>query len=75
MGIKRGSLVKHKKYGITYVGGTSKGKVSLHDTESGDRLTQGASVGDLVVLCFNYWRTTLISPPPKGRGLLGVTTE
>jgi hypothetical protein len=73
-GIKRGSLVKSKKYGINYVGGTSKGKISLHNIESGNRVTQGASVGELVVLCFNYWRTTLIPPPPKGRGLFSVTT-
>lgn len=67
LGLKRGSLVKHKKYGITYVGGTSKGKVSLHNIESGNRVTQGAKVSDLVVLCFNYWRTAF-PPCPKGLG-------
>ena len=71
MGLKRGSLVKHKKYGITYIGGTSKGKVSLHDIKSGNRVTQGAFLKDLIVLCFNYWRT-LIHPLPKGRSFISV---
>ena len=60
LGLKRGSLVKHKKFGITYVGGTSNGKVSLHDIKSGDRVCRNAKLGDLIKLCFNYWRTTAI---------------
>lgn len=67
LGIKRGSVVKHKTYGVTYVGGTSKGKVSLHNIESGNRVTQGVSIKDLAVLCFNYWRTAF-PPCPKGLG-------
>lgn len=37
MGLKRGSLVKHVKHGLCYVGGTSKGRISLHDM-TGKRL-------------------------------------
>jgi hypothetical protein len=59
-GLKRGSLVKHNKYGITYVGGYSKTGISLHNIESGDRVCRTAKVKDLVKLCFNYWRTTAI---------------
>ena len=70
--LKRGSLVIHKKHGITYVGGTSKGKVSLHNIESGDRVTQGAGTGDLVLLCFNYWRTQFFLPALKGQGFQTV---
>ena len=29
LGLKRGSLIKHKKYGLCYVGGTSKGRVRV----------------------------------------------
>ncbi len=44
LGFKRGSLVKHDKYGFCYVGGTSKGRISLHSLASGKRLTQNAHV-------------------------------
>ncbi len=44
LGFKRGSLVKHDKYGFCYVGGTSKGRISLHSLDSGKRLTQNARV-------------------------------
>ena len=68
LGLKRGSLVAHKNYGVTYVGGTSNNRVSLHNIESGDRVTQGAKLSDLVVLCFNYWRTQFFLPALKGQG-------
>jgi len=60
LGFKRGSLVKHKKYGITYIGGCSKRGISLHNIESGNRVYRTAKVKDLVKLCFNYWRITAI---------------
>jgi hypothetical protein len=48
-GLKRGSLVKHPKYGLTTVGGNQKGRVSLHDL-SGKRLCEKAKVKDIKVL-------------------------
>ena len=42
LGFKRGSLVKHPKWGLVYVGGTMKGGISLHDLATGKRLTQAA---------------------------------
>ncbi len=30
LGFKRGSLVRHKRYGMCYVGGSSKGRISLY---------------------------------------------
>jgi len=56
VGLKRGTWVKHNKYGICYVGGSSKGKISLHEMESGNRLTQGARVEDCSVLTYCSWR-------------------
>lgn len=53
---KRGSLVKHRKYGIVYVGGTSNGRISLHSLSSGDRLCTNAKVDDCVFLTYNQWR-------------------
>jgi hypothetical protein len=56
-GLKRGSLVKHKKWGLCYLGGCSEEKgLSLHGLEDGKRLCQNAKDQDLVVLRFNSWR-------------------
>jgi hypothetical protein len=58
LGLKRGSIVKHSKYNLCYVGGFSKGRVSLHSLESGNRLTQSAKKQDIKALSYNTWRTT-----------------
>jgi len=54
LGIPRGSLVKHPKFGLSHIGGTSKGRISLHDL-SGKRLTQSAKKEDLTILTINKW--------------------
>jgi hypothetical protein len=56
LGLKRGSWVRHPKYGITYVGGTRAGKISLHDMQTGKRLTDSAKKADCQVLCTASWR-------------------
>jgi hypothetical protein len=56
MGVKRGSWVDHGKYGITYVGGTTNSCISLHQMQTGKRLTQHARVKDCRVLCTASWR-------------------
>jgi hypothetical protein len=53
----RGMLVKHPKYGICYVGGYAKTGISLHQIQSGKRLTRYAKEKDLQILCFNTQRT------------------
>jgi hypothetical protein len=55
-GLKRGSWVKHPRYGLTYVGGTIGGRVSLHAMQTGARLTQTAKVSECQVLCTASWR-------------------
>jgi RRXRR protein len=57
MGFKRGSLVTHHRYGLCYVGGSSRGRISLHALETGKRLTQGATTENIRFRCFNSWRT------------------
>jgi len=57
LGFKRGSWVKHFKWGICYVGGSSKGRISLYSLEGGKRLTQGAKPEDCKFLCFASFRT------------------
>lgn len=61
-GIKRGTLVKHPKWGNAYVGGTMEGKLSLHDPKTGKRLTQAAKVADCHVIKLLRWRTRLMPP-------------
>jgi hypothetical protein len=46
LGFKRGSLVKHKKYGLCYVGGHSKKRITLHCIKTGTRLSQKIKVED-----------------------------
>lgn len=61
LGFKRGSLVKHKKYSVTYVGGTMKDRISLHSLETGKRLTRNIKPVDCKFLTYNTWRTAI--PP------------
>ena len=73
-GFKRGSLVRHTKWGMVYVGGTSEGRVSLHSIETGKRLTQSAKPQDLEFRSYNIWKKHVSKPKvavssrPKGRG-------
>lgn len=60
LGFKRGSLVKHPKFGLTYVGGNSRGKISLHSIADGQRLCQNAVPKDCKFLAFNSWMTRLL---------------
>lgn len=55
-GFKRGSLVKHPKHGVVYVGGTLKGRISLHRLTDGKRLCQNASPSEIRFLTYNSWR-------------------
>ena len=63
LGMQRGSLVTHKKYGVAYLGGYLKDRVSLHSLQDGKRLTQTAKVSDLKMLKPNSFRVYL----PKQR--------
>jgi len=62
MGLKRGSLVRHKECGIVYVGGTMREKMSVHDLRSGKRIARNVVLGDCKFLTFNVTR---ISPKLK----------
>ena len=55
LGLRRGSIVKHPKYGICLVGGTSKGRISLNNIETGSRLCQNAKIESVHFLSFNNW--------------------
>lgn len=61
LGFKRGTLVKHPKYGLCYIGGHLNGCLSLHDRKTGKRLTQNAKPEDCMVLTSVSWRSCYIS--------------
>ncbi len=56
LGLKRGSLVKHPKLGLAFVGGSSNGRLSLHRLADGKRSTQNARKEDVKFLTFCSWR-------------------
>jgi len=63
-GFKRGSIVKHPKYGFCYVGGWQESStkyphrktISLHNLKTGKRLCQNAAPTDCKFLSYNSWR-------------------
>jgi hypothetical protein len=59
LGVKRGTLVDHPKYGLCSVGGNLKGKISLHGYADNKRLTQGANVEHCKVLISSPYRAVL----------------
>jgi len=70
LGIKRGTLVRHPKWGKATVGGTMQGRLSLHHPETNKRLTQSAKVSECRVIKLLRWRTRLVplrSTLGKGR--------
>jgi len=58
LGINRGTLVKHIKWGLTLVGGSSKGRVSLHNLTTNKRICQNAKIEDLKILTQMRWNIT-----------------
>lgn len=56
LGLKRGSIVRHTKHGLCYIGGSSKNMVSLHRIRDGVRVTQNGHLKDIKYLGHNSWR-------------------
>lgn len=57
LGFKRGSIVKHKKYGVVYIGGTpNQNRIALHNIKSGKRICSRAKTQDIKFLTYNTWR-------------------
>lgn len=59
LGFNRGTLVKHPKHNISYIGGTRNGRLSLHDL-TGKRLCQNAKIDSFKVLTNQSWLTNLL---------------
>jgi len=71
LGIKRGAVVKHPKYGLCTVGGFDRKRntISLHAYRTNKRLTQGGRVKDCRVLTWVAFRSWLVAKEQKkGKG-------
>jgi hypothetical protein len=62
LGLKRGTLVRHKKFGLCYVGGTLNNRLSLHCFRTGKRLTQSGKKEDCHILTRIAFRSQFLSP-------------
>ena len=58
---KRGSLIRHPKYGLAYIGGTMGSKISLHSVVSGKRFCQNAKSIDIRFKTYNIWKTHIVA--------------
>jgi len=61
LGVKKGVLVKHVKYGLCYVGGSLKNRLSLHSLKTGERITQNSKREDFKILTRIAFRTQFLS--------------
>lgn len=61
LGFKRGSLAIHPKYKLCFIGGSSKGRISLHSIATGKRLCQNAKSQDIQFLTYNTWRIRYVA--------------
>ncbi|EFH88694.1 RRXRR domain-containing protein [Ktedonobacter racemifer] len=73
LGVKRGTLVEHKKYGRCTVGGCDRKRntISLHEYRTNTRLTQAAKVEACRIFTWVAWRSWLIRgthTSSKGKG-------
>lgn len=56
-GFKKGALIKHRKYGLSYVGGNADRGISLHSLSDGELLTRKAKAVDIKFLAYSSFRT------------------
>ncbi len=71
LSLKRGTLVRHPKYGLCAIGGFDRhrGTLSLHAYRTNKRLTQGAKVKDCRTLAWVAFRSWLVRERgSKGKG-------
>jgi len=69
LGLKRGTLVWHKKHGICYIGGNLNNRLSLHSVRTGKRLTQSDKKEVCHILTRIAFRTQFLSPVNRGVSL------
>ncbi len=60
LGITRGTVIKHEKYGLVYVGGNSKDRISIHDIQTGKRLARNIKPKETKKLYITKWRVQFL---------------
>ena len=60
LGVVRGTVIKHSKYGYCYIGGNSKGRLSVHNLETGNRLSQNIKSEEIQQFYRIKWRSAWI---------------
>lgn len=70
LGLKRGTLVRHLKYGLCSIGGFDRKKqtISLHAYRTNKRLTQAAQVKGCRTLTWVAWRSFLVRSQQQSTG-------
>src|SRR2546429_9252650 len=76
-GVKRGTLVRHPKYGLCTVGGfdRQRGTISLHAYRTNTRLTQGAKREHCCLRAFVAWRSWVVKAWVTQRKGAGVSSR
>jgi hypothetical protein len=69
LGLKKGTLVKHVKYGLCYIGGNLKDRFSLHSLKTGKRITQNTKREEFKTLTRIAFRTQFLSTTKSGVSL------
>ena len=59
LGMPRGSILRYKNK-LYYLGGTSKGKISIHSIETGKRVSRSIKKKDIKMLYTNNRRTQFL---------------
>jgi len=73
LGLKKGTLVRHVKHGLCFLGGNMRNNFSLHSLANGKRVTQQAKREDFSILTRIAFRIQSL-PPIKGAGFLSQNT-
>ncbi len=77
LGVKRGTLVRHPKYGLCTVGGFDRKRdtISVHAYRTNTRLTQGAKREHCCVLTFVAWRSWVVKTSVTQKKGAGVSSR
>jgi hypothetical protein len=60
-GFKKGSVVKHPVYGLLFVGGSSKGGITLHNLSNGEGERYYDNPAEYKFLYYSGWRTNWVN--------------
>jgi hypothetical protein len=57
----KGSVIKHFRFGLAFIGGTFRGRISLHDIKTGERISQYVSAKRCKFLYKTNWRSFFVT--------------